>query len=70
MNLSPVKFLVEERLGWGEGPPAKPTYASSAATTPNPLVFRADLPEDYLKVIPNDWPYSGIRYTLSPPKCV
>lgn len=22
------------------------------------MVFRADLPEEYIKVIPNDWPYS------------
>jgi len=55
-----VKYLVEVRLGWGDGEGiAKPTFASSTSTTPNPLIFRADLPEEYVKVIPNDWPYSG-----------
>lgn len=56
-----VDYLVRVRLGWAEDVKPKPTFASatnSASATPNPLVFRADLPEGYIKVIPNDWPYS------------
>ncbi|CAG7846092.1 SubName: Full=Related to prenylcysteine oxidase {ECO:0000313/EMBL:CCA66843.1} [Serendipita indica DSM 11827] len=56
-----MDYLVRVRLGWAEDVKPKPTFASatnSASATPNPLVFRADLPEGYIKVIPNDWPYS------------
>ena len=64
-----MKYLVEVRLGWGEDVKAKPTFANSAApsatSTPNPIVFRADLPDEYLKVIPNDWPYSGMYVCMN-----
>ncbi|KAG8751743.1 hypothetical protein FRC14_007635 [Serendipita sp. 396] len=57
-----VEYLLHVRLGWAEDVKPKPTYANSATpsatATPNPMVFRADLPEEYIKVIPNDWPYS------------
>ncbi|KAG8829469.1 hypothetical protein FRC18_009303, partial [Serendipita sp. 400] len=57
-----MEYLLHVRLGWAEDVKPKPTYANSATpsatATPNPMVFRADLPEEYVKVIPNDWPYS------------
>ena len=59
-----VKYLIQVRLEWPDLDPK--SASSSQAELSTAQAFRADLSDQY-RVIPNDWPYSGVSQSQSQP---
>lgn len=63
-----VKYLIEVRLEWPDLDPTSASRSSSSEgelSASTPQAFRADLLDQY-RVIPNDWPYSGVSKNQPP----
>ena len=58
-----VKYLIHIRLEWPDLDPK--SASSSQAELSTCQAFRADLPDQY-RVVPNDWPYSGVFQNQHP----
>jgi len=60
-----VKYLIDVRLEWPDLDPKSASSSEGELSAPQTQTFRADL-SDYYRVIPNDWPYSGVSQPQPP----